>query len=331
MSDTLSIVVPPDLFGRLGRGAAPAAAFSPFGENGGGALDADARGTLRRLSAVDGSGALAPRLTRACNVLATARAAVRLELTGGVGTIEYDQWFDPDGGPSVSLTPADDGIRLDDPAAGPAVVELVAQMLGGSRLQGAELEVELEATHALVLAALVDAHRLELLRTAAGCREIGPIAFDTTAIRSAVLEPGTGPQWLAAVLTDAHQVNPPDAADIDAALGALVAAGHLDASGGSVALAHAARDLAERLPVVERVLRLTAGRERADGEIVRAGFTCVQAGALDLLTLERVDDVVRIATTSAATVVGHVTHFLTHADALAELPAPVAPGATAGR
>jgi hypothetical protein len=83
--------------------------------------------------------------------------------------------------------------------------------------------------------------------------------------------------------------------------------------------------------VVERVLRLTAGRERADGEIVRAGFTCVQAGALDLLTLERVDDVVRIATTSAATVVGHVSYFLTHADALAEPPAPVAPGATAGR
>jgi hypothetical protein len=243
---------------------------------------------------------------------ASGRTTVRVR--GGGAHVECVAFASKNYGPvALSDTTGDDTLHLEDPAPTNELIELITGLVGTSPLRGLDLTLDLSVNDAFVLAALVDAQRRNTLSDLAGGHTVTnrPVGF--TALEAALNAPTGGGFWLVGAVarscdTEPSQVGP----GVRDSIARLADQRLVDATPSTATLAGVGADLAEHFLAITSTVELDNARDDGSGGVKRFGFTCLQAGVTDLITVEWTSQGIHLETVSAATLVGYIKTFLRH-------------------
>lgn len=162
--------------------------------------------------------------------------------------------------PAVSLSLADDGIRLQAPPDLKGLVEWLAQHLGDSMLRACDLDTELPIEDAYVLFGLVDAARRRALANLGGASSADPekvvISDVITVLSTKPSEEAETLQWLAPHFAESQGLPALNAEMIEKSIKHLAQKGFLTISGKEAVLSDALVDLASEFLLVNGHLRL---------------------------------------------------------------------------
>jgi hypothetical protein len=251
-------------------------------------------------------------LGAAITAIAAARACVRLRAEGAGNALHYGAWFGADA-QTVALRPFDE-YTVVERTQPDLVTQFVTDILGGSSLRTVDVDLELPAIDALLLAIAIDeARRDGLMALAMNVPFVprgiasgdAPRMFDDVASRD------SGLAGLLVVAAGEH-LPAASAADVLDALDRLVASELLAVEGDRFVPTGAVRELARHCLGATARVELVANWI-ADDRVERAALHAAQFGVYDLVVVEWTSTHVRFATESAANVVDHVHAFLSGA------------------
>ena len=279
------------------------------------AVSGAVRARLARAGAVDARGAQ-PQVRRTLGAMAAATGTTTLRFVGTGVLVEYVTWGARGRGPIGLAGIASNGrLRLEDPAATETVIDALAGLIGRSAWRGLELTLDLPINDALVLAAIIDLERRTILGGLATGRPASDEPADLSKLQSALNEP---PDYGYSVVDAIHRTCgvQPDraAAELSQSVARLAQRGLVVVNSSAVGLAGVCAEVPQHFPAITSIVELTHGWDTGGADAARLGFTCLQAGVSDLLTVEWVETGIRIESVSADTAVGYIDHFLCRPD-----------------
>jgi hypothetical protein len=260
--------------------------------------------------------AISPELRSAVAGIAGATGATSVQYESGPTIIEFASFKAAHHGPVGLTTTNGAQLRLEDPAPVDRVVETLSAFLGRSRLRFLDVAVDLTVNDALVFAVLVDDQRRQYLRGLAdrGPTTPAPTALDS--VRVGLESAGTDASQFVNIVAAAARVEPALAAGTVAeSMGRLAIAGLIDLTGRAAALAGQCAALAHRFAVISGHITYQNLRPDAAGSLVAKSLSCVQAGVIDLLSIECVGSQVQLQTLSADTLLTFIDGALRQPDA----------------
>jgi SH3-like domain-containing protein len=290
------------------------------------------RARLAKAGAIDAGGAK-QELRPALAAMGAAAGTTTLQFIGSGVLIEYFTWKSGDHGP-VGLSAAPDGMfRLQDPAPTEQLMSAMADLVGRCGVRGLDLTLDLAIDDGFVLAAIVDSLRRRLLSGLATGDQVTDAAVDLAQLRATLNEPPTGGFSLFDAIaglcgTDAV----PGADGLTDSLARLARQGLVRVDQSAVGLAGPCAGLPNHFLVISSVVELANACGTAAADDRRLGFTCLQAGVSDLLTVEWVDSGIHLQAVSADTVIGYIDSLVRTPDvvgASAATPQPQQTGPTA--
>ena len=334
MTPQVQFTVKPELLGTLGTlsGKNPSR-VSPFNY---GKESADRKGDIAQLAALeicDAEGKILPDKKAAIDTLATADAFTRIYLTTPQRVIEYIAYFAPDGA-TAGIT-NDNGMQLISyPATNDAMIEMVRQTIGFSVYRNGSFDARLTRAEALVLTAMIDLQRKEMLRKFADSKTAERLVLTQKEIAGMLSIPPGNFQWLSSAFVDLFSPGQiPKQEEMKSVLAALVAKGHAVQAGKGHSLSDECLLLARGHLLPSMYLTLTAGKDTTSGTANGAGFTCIISGIHDLLYIDYQADDVELQAVASRQIHDYLTAFLTNPSilgGLADLAAektPVQPAA----
>ncbi|MDD3579698.1 MAG: zinc ribbon domain-containing protein [Desulfobacca sp.] len=290
----------------------PKSIISPIRDDAAPPFSADQLQALRQAGLTDDSGSLVTRSRRALGFLAQAQKFARLNVQLGGRAIDKTFFYHPEALHAVSLTLANQGVILTDPASATETVAELEQFIGGSSFYNLNFEIELNLPEALVLTAVMDLHRRALLRSYFDESLISAPACDLASLEPAVNQGTVNLMWLVSVLRHiADYRDPLSEADISSVLSALVEVGHLTKKDHAYSLTEAISNVAGRYIVLDKAVLFETGGDLGAGKLGLARCACLQAGVNDLLFIE-IPDKVRLVTVSAAVLKAIIVQALTN-------------------
>jgi SH3-like domain-containing protein len=273
------------------------------------------RARLERTGAVEGtvaSSTLRPTLA----ALAAATAITKLRFLGAGVLVEYMVWVSANHGPvGLAATATVGTLRLEDPAPTDQIVDYVTGLVGSSPLRGLDLTLDLPIDDGLVLATLIDLRRRRILSALAG--DIAPTdePVDVAEVRAALFAPpASGLSLAGAIQQMCGGHGDTAAAALSDSLVRLRRQGWVDPNSSTVGLAGPCAALAERFAAITSIVELANACCDGTDDVSRLGFTCLQAGVSDLMTIEWIEQGLHIETVSAETVVGYIEDFVRRPD-----------------
>ena len=285
-------------------------------------LPEEARQNLIGEGLLASSGAVTPGFLSVLNLLAAPSSSLKLELSHPDPAIDYRVFFSGMDDESVSLMPTGAELELSAPARPNDLLTSLRQHTGESLLQPLAFTADLPLTDALALAALMDRRRRNGLQAITAGSGLESATLTPAQVADRVANEASKPQWLTAVIRTASGLpTPPDLDHVAAALIRLASHGlvETDPAGESYRPAGSSRELADRLLLIQAQIDLTVCRANPQGDIHQARFVFLQSGVTNLLRIEILAGLVRLASVSAATLLDQVEFYLTHPNAL---PAP---------
>ena len=248
-------------------------------------------------------------LAAALAAIATATARTSVRVTNSDGGVESAFYTSDAHAPVSMLDLAQDGkVRLEDPAPGSELTEFVEIYVGRSARKSRTVSLDLGVDEAHVLAALVDVQRRKRMADiAAGRTTPSPVRIDE--LQAELALPDRGTFWLLDAVRR-QCASEFTAASVDAALTELAGRGLVETTPGAVRLAGPADGLDRQFLVVGTAVELENLRADGNGELKKVGFTCLQSGVNDLLTVECLQTGAHIETISAEDLLAYVAHFV---------------------
>ena len=310
---TTFVIDPTDLLSLASVVDAPATSISPLASGAGRTLTPEQRERFARNGVLDPSGRVAGEIESIVASLARASGVVRVALIGA--GFEFAV-YSSDGSP-VSLLAINNEIRVDSPPQNEDVFEYLANMLGTSEVLGADYDLRLTPSSAVVFAALIDEHRRGLFR-ALGGENYEPNSHDAGSLEVALRQPAGSLALLSQVVrTQLRFASSPTLAEIEVALRTLENEGFVHAHGSGFRLVDECLELAGHMLNIHMVLSLLVGSLAPNGEPSWADFSCAAAGLHDLLLIATDGDRLRMQTVTGRAVLDLVRSFLhqTQADA----------------
>lgn len=283
--------LPPDALGVLGAFAA--APLGPLSVLSAGPATSDMSHALVAAGALTGDATPTTAFAPMLDVLAAPRALAQLHLTGGGSLVELQ--VHSSGDRSVSILSTPDGLEFEAPAATDRMVRMLSEHLGYSMMPSLTISIRLDPVDAVVFAATIDHHRRRALEALLAGRPYVDAPADDDEVRS--LMTATDAQWFAPIVSAL-------AGDVTAA-SATTHVGRLPPD-----VARAARDLALRFVVFDRVLTLTSVGISDGDQPLASQVACVQAGVHDLVVIEPGPDGVGFVTLPSALVLARVAALL---------------------
>lgn len=273
------------------------------------------RARLAKVGAVDASGAR-PQLRPTLAAMAAATGTTTLRFIGTGVLVEYLTWGTRDHSPVGLAGIASTGrLRLEDPAATETVIGAVADLIGRSGRRGLELSLDLPINDTLVLAAIIDLQRCAILGGLATGQPACDEAADLSKLYGALSKPPSyGYSFVDAIQRTCRVQPDRAAAESSESLARLAQQGLVEANSSAVRLAGVCAEVPDHFPAITSVVELTNGSDTGAADVARLGFTCLQAGVTDLLTVEWVESGIHIETVSADTVVGYIEYFVRQPD-----------------
>lgn len=312
MTGLIQFTLKPELLGTLGTLAGtPVSIISPFNygrDTPPGKTEALAQ--LADLGICDRQGVVEKDKKEAVATLAGADAFTRLYLTTLDGVTEYIAYFSP-GGKIAGIT-NDGGMQLVTfPAANDAMLERIRQTIGFSIYRNGSFDANLSRAETLVLSAMIDLQRKEMLRKFADGVKASSLVHTPPAISAMLEAPAGNFQWFSSAFIDLfgrEHVPKPDA--IDGILAALAARGHAIRDGGGYLLSDEGIVLARGHLMPSMYLTMTSGKANPSGTTNTAGFSCIISGIHDLLYIDYNGDDVELRSVASAEIHEYVSVFL---------------------
>ncbi len=335
MTAQIQFTVKPEFLGILGTlSHKTVSSISPFNYKTG-TTDGKAEiGQLMALEVCDAQGAIRADKLAAVQALATAEAFTRIYLTTPQGVIEYIAYFAPDG--TIAGVTNDSGMQLVSyPATNDAMLELVRQTLGFSLYKNGSFDAHLTRAETLVLAAMIDLQRKEMLHKFADGMTAERLVHTPQAISGMLAAPPGNFQWLSSAFVDLftpERIPKTDA--LKSILEGLVAKKFAVRGNNGYTLSDDCVLLSRGHLMPSMYLTLTAGKATTSGTTNAAGFSCIISGIHDLLFIDYQADAVELQTVASAEIHDYVSAFLTNPSVLDGLlgltaqkaSAPAAPG-----
>lgn len=274
------------------------------------------RARLVRAGAIDGDGA-GPRLRSTLAALAAATATTTLGFTGPGVLVDYAVWASAHHGAVGLSATSDGGLRLEDPAPCERVIDFVTALVGQGLLRGLDVRLNLSLDDAYVLAAMVDLQRRRILSGLATGQPVtdaeGPV--DVAQLSAELNRPPAPAISLLETIRLMSQTDPARAArGLSEALARLAGRGLVEADSSGARPAGPCAALAEHFPAITSVVRLANASQTGPTDVARVGFTCLQAGVSDLMTIEWIGSGIHIETVSGDTVAGYIKYFVGQPD-----------------
>jgi hypothetical protein len=326
MTDQISFTLTPELLGVLGAiaGGKPGP-VSPLNY---GKHVPDTKTGIPRLAALgicDTAGTITPDKLAAVTALARAEGFTRIYLTTPERVIEYIAYFAP-GGAIVGVT-NDNGMQLVSwPAPNDAMLEMVRQMIGLSIYRSGSFTARLNREETLVLSAMIDLQRKEMLRKFADGATADRSVISPAAVTGMLAIPPGNYQWFSSAFTDLFtqaRIPKPDA--IGGVLASLAAKGFARAEGKGYVLSDECILLARAHLLPSMYLTLTSGKGTAAGKANVTGFSCIISGVHELLYIDPYAGETELHSMASAEVHEYVKAFLTDRaviDKIETVPAP---------
>lgn len=322
MTAQIQFTVKPELLGTLGTlSGKTVSSVSPFNYQKG---TTDGKAEIAQLAALgicDAQGKIHADKQGCITALATAEAFTRIYLTTPQRVIEYIAYFAP-GGTIVSVT-NDSGMQLISyPAANDAMLELVRQTIGFSLYKNGSFDAHLTRAETLVLVAMIDLQRKEMLHKFADGRIAERLSLTPQAISGMLALPPGNFQWLSSAFVDLFsQASIPKPDAMKPLLEALVAKGFAISGNSGHTLSDNSILLSRGHLMPSMYLTLTAGKATPAGTTNGAGFSCIISGIHDLLFIDYHADEVELQTVASSEIHDYVSAFLTTPSVLEGLSA----------
>jgi hypothetical protein len=288
----------------------PVSTISPFNYGKDAPLTrTDALAQLADLGICDRQGTIEKDKKEAVATLAGADAFTRLYLTTMDGITEYIAYFS--GGKIAGVT-NDGGMQLVTfPAANDAMLERIRQTIGYSIYRNGSFDADLSRAETLVLSAMIDLQRKEMLRKFADGARANSLIHTPESVSAMLEMPAGNFQWLSSAFIDLFsRDHVPKAAAIEGILAALAAKGHATREGSGYLLSDEGILLARGHLMPSMFLTMTSGKATPAGTTNTAGFSCIVSGIHDLLYVDYLDDDVELRTVASAEIHELVSVFL---------------------
>jgi hypothetical protein len=317
MTAQIQFTVKPELLGTLGTlSGKPVSSVSPFNYIQG-TTDGKAEiGQLEGLEICDARGIIRADKLAAVQALATAEAFTRIYLTTPQGVIEYIAYFAPDG--TIAGVTNDSGMQLISyPATNNAMLELVRQTIGFSIYKNGSFDAHLTRSETLVLSAMIDLQRKEMLHKFADGRAAERLVHTPEAISGMLAVPPGNIQWLSSAFVDLFtRERIPKSDAMKNTLETLVTKGFAVRGNNGFTLSDDCVLLSRGHLMPSMYLTLTAGKATPSGTTNGAGFSCIISGVHDLLFIDYHADNVELQTVASAEIHDYVSAFLTNPSVL---------------
>jgi hypothetical protein len=323
-ANTQKFVIKSELFGAVGTlWAGTPSSISPFRYGKVQSPGTVEKQVLAKAGICDASGQILPTIRPALDILGTASGFTRMYLSGGQPPSECIVYFAPGKEPVSLLNNAGD-MQIGFPAAAKEFVEMAAQAIGTSIYRSVPFNATMSHDEAIVLAGMIDLQRKQNLRSVADEHVSSAVSSDISVLGKIPSGKSDNPQWLCNVLMELLSENEAIPEDrLNSAVESLVGKGYAMKKDSSYQLSGTLLTLAGRMLIFDTALTLTSGYLGKSGSLDVAGFTCLQAGIHDILIIDAAKDSVTLQTSSAAGVLDNVHTYLTDAQKLESLGAPV--------
>jgi len=319
VTDQIQFTIKPELLPVLGKIAGhPLSPVSPFRYG----KDADTAGGIGRLAALgicDAQGTIAPDKKDAVSLLARAEGFTRIYLTTPQRVTEYIAYFGPDG--RIAGVSNDHGIQLVTfPAPNDAMLEQIRQTIGFSRYRSIPFDAHLNRAETLVLSAMIDLQRKEILRKYADGKKADRIAVSDQDVREMLTNPPGSFQWFSSEFVSLFpQEKIPGPGEIAGVFASLAEKKHIKRAKKGYSLSDEGVIIARSHLLPSAYLTLTTGRGQPSGKTDIAGFSCIISGIHDLLYIDFNADEVEFEAVSSAGIHDMVKTFLTDRSVLAAM------------
>jgi|GEM_PF-1002488 len=246
-------------------------------------------------------------------------AYARVRVSAPAGTVDQTVHFTAGGDQTVVLASSGEDLVLFAPADVAETTAEISELIGAGRRAPAMWAVELPPAEMLALAALLDLRRRAVLRSLA--EQLPPVLLpsDPAAIGAAIASMSTDPLWFTAAVQTAAGLPAAAAAQVQAALSALVEKKLAWQHGENFLPMPEAMQVADRFLLLNTFLTLNSGSSNSQGRTVLAHQAWLGAGTGELLNLTAAPDLLRLELTTPAAALDQIHTFLTRFDAL---PAP---------
>ncbi len=331
MTDQVQFAVKPELLFTLGKiSGETISPVSPFRYG----TEMETKTGIAQLEALgicDTNGAISADKKDAVSSLATAEAFTRIYLTIPGRVVEYIAYFAP-GGKITGLT-NDGGMQLITyPAPNDAMLELIRQTIGFSVYRSSSFAAHINRSETLVLAAMIDLQRKEMLRKFADSMVAERIAVSSGEVLDMLKIPPGNIQWLSSAFVDLFSPERiPESGDLPGIFQSLAAKGLITLSQKKYSLSDDGILLARSHLMPSMYLTLTSGKGQPSGRTNVAGFSCIISGIQDLLYIDYNADEVELQAVASAEIHQYLSAFLTDPSVLGglgDLAAPTKPETT---
>ena len=319
MTEQIQFTVKPELLATLGKiSGKTLSPVSPFRYG----KETDEKGSIAELASLgicDAQGTITADKMEVVSSLAGADAFTRIYLTTPQRIIEYISYFSP-AGKIVGLT-NDEGMQIiTSPAPNDAMLELIRQTIGFSLYRSTSFSAQMNRAETLVLAAMIDLERKEMLRKFADDKVAERIAVSAKDVREMLKVPPGNIQWLSSAFVDLFsQEHIPESGNIDGIFQSLAAKGLITGSSKRYSLADEGLVLARTHLMPSMYLTLTSGKGQPSGKTNVAGFSCIISGIHDLLYIDYNADEIELQAVASAEIHEYLTAFLTNPSILTGL------------
>jgi len=320
MTGQIQFTVKPELLGTLGTLArTPVSIISPFNYGKGNISGPEGIAQLAGLGICNAQGTLLPDKKDAVSTLARADAFTRIYLTTPQGVMEYIAYFAPEG--TIASVINDDGKQIITfPAPNKDMLMRIRQTIGFSIYKNGSFEAHLTRGETLVLSAMIDLQRKEMLRKFSDGNTATRLVHTPPAI-SAMLEiPPGNFQWLSSTFIDLFsrdRIPKPDA--IGSILASLAGKGLAKREGNGYTLSDDGFLLSRGHLLPSMYLTMTSGKATSSGKTNIAGFSCIIGGIHDLLFIDYNGDDIELRSVASAEIHEYVSAFLKDATVIAKL------------
>ncbi len=331
MTDQILFAIKPELLATLGKiSGLTLSPVSPFRYG----TETDVASGIAQLAAIgicDAKGIITADKKDAVSLLASADAFTRVYLTTPQRVIEYIAYFAPDG--KIAGVTNDEGVQLITfPAPNDAMLELIRQTIGFSLYRSSSFSAQMNRAETLVLAAMIDLERKEMLRKFADSKVAERIAVSATEVLEMLrVQPGNI-QWFSSAFVDLFSPERiPKSGDMAGIFQSLCTKGLITGPGKTFSLSDEGLLLARHHLMPSMYLTLTSGKGQPSGKTNVAGFSCIISGIHDLLYIDYHDDEIELQAVASAEIHEYLSAFLTNPAVLSGLtdfsaqkaPAPV--------
>ncbi|MGX9790393.1 hypothetical protein [Mycobacterium sp. MMS18-G62] len=272
------------------------------------------RAELRELGVTDDN-RMPANLRSALAAIASATGKTAVTVVVGGMLVQTIVFVSNGHGVALSAASMDKMLRLEDPARSDELVDFVAGVVGRSRLRGLEVSLDLSIQDAFVLAALIDLHRRHTFGQLAMGETPSVPSLSLQAVRNVLANPPTGGFWFVDAIARACDTEPTTAAArLDGSIEQLARRNLIAVTGAAAQPVGMTESLAEHFLRINTVVELQNVSLDDHSRPQHLGFTCLQAGVSDLMTIEWTQSGIHAETVSADALIGYIDRLVRQPD-----------------